>query len=56
MSYQMPKRPVHIDSYECLTEGKCGHYEPDPEVRTVELEVRDKRRLTTCTTPCVVVH
>ena len=33
-----------------------GYYEPDPEVRTVELEVRDKRRLTTCTTPCVVVH
>ena len=33
-----------------------GYYEPDPDVQTVELEVRDKRRLTTCTTPCVVVH
>lgn len=33
-----------------------GYYEPDPEVRTVDLEVRDKRRLTTYTTPCVVVH
>ena len=33
-----------------------GHYEPDPEVRTVELEVRNKRRVATCTMLCVVVH
>ena len=33
-----------------------GFYEPDPEARSVELEVRDKRRFATCTTPCVVVH
>ena len=33
-----------------------GHYEPDPEVRTVELEVRDKRRFATVTTLCAVVH
>lgn len=33
-----------------------GYYEPDPEVRTVELEVRSKRWVATCTMLCVVVH
>ena len=33
-----------------------GYYEPDLEVRTVELEVRDKRRFATVTTLCAVVH
>ena len=33
-----------------------GHYEPDPEAKTVELEIRNKRRLAKVTTLCVVVH
>lgn len=33
-----------------------GFYEPDPEARSVELEVRDKRRFQFVTTLCVVVH
>ena len=33
-----------------------GYYEPNPEARTVELEVRDKRRVATVNTLCAVVH
>lgn len=33
-----------------------GFYEPDPEARSVELEVRSKRRVETMRTLCVVVH
>jgi hypothetical protein len=33
-----------------------GFYEPDPEARSVDLEVRSKRRAETMRTLCVVVH
>ena len=33
-----------------------GFYEPDPDARPVELEVRSKRRVETMRTLCVVVH
>lgn len=49
-------KAIHGDIPVVASSIMGGFYEPDPEARSVELEVRSKRRVETIRTLCVVVH